>query len=97
MEAVTPLDHHFRIASLHDSACKDIHRREIMVYHLKVLELGGIDDLLIYLREVHSSLRRYLSDGLITIEPTPAWTNFQAIQEVIECSISDVERMLIVV
>jgi hypothetical protein len=79
MEAVTPLDHDFRITSLHDSSCKDVHSREIIVDHLEVLELGGIDDLLIYLREVLGSLRCYLSDGLVTIEPTPAWTNLQAV------------------
>jgi hypothetical protein len=79
VETITPLDHDFRVTSLHNSACKDVHSWKIIVDRLEIIELGGIDDLLIYLGKIDGSLRRYLSDRLVTVEPTPAWTNFQAV------------------
>lgn len=94
METVASFDHLFCIPALHYFPFQNLHGWEIIVNNIKIVEFVAFtDDLLINFGQVLSSLSCESSDCLVCIEPSPAWTNFQAVEEIINISISNVERM----
>lgn len=97
VEAVALLYHHLRITSLHHPAGQQVHRGEVVVYHLEIAEGGGVYDLLVDCREFSGSLSSHLSVSLVAVEPTEAGANLEAVEEVVEGGVRDVQRMLIVV
>jgi hypothetical protein len=97
VEAVTRFNHTLWVASLHHLPLEDLHRWKIIVNHIEVFILVLIDNFLIDLAQIVSSICGELSDSIVAVEPTPARTDFQAVEEVIYVSISDIEWMCLIV
>lgn len=94
METVTSFDHLLCISALHYFPFQNLHGWEIIVNNIKVVKFVAFtDDLLINFGQVLGSLSCESSDCLVCIEPSPARTNFQTVEEIIHIGISDVERV----
>lgn len=94
METITSFNHLLWIASFHHLSFEDFHSWEIVVNQIEVLEgVALVDDLLVDFRKILSSLGGKSSHGLVGVEPSPAWTDLQAIEEIVDISISNIQRM----
>ncbi len=94
METVTSFDHFLWLASFHNFSLQDLHHWEIVVNQIKVLEsVTFAYDLLVDFREVLGSFSGKPSDSFVGVEPSPARTDLEAVQEVINISVSDVQWM----
>jgi len=68
----------------------DFRKGQREIGQIKVVESVVADDLHINLIELHRSLSCGVSRVTITIHPTPAWGNAQAVEVVVNIGISDV-------
>lgn len=94
METITSFDHLPSITSFNDFSLQNLHGWEVVINDIKVLELVSlVDDLLINFGKVLSSLSGESSDSFIGVEPSPTGTDFKTVEEIINVSISDIQRM----
>ena len=94
METITSFNHIFWITSFHHFSLQNFHGWEIVVNQIKVLEsVPFADDLLVDFGKVLGSFSGKSSDSFVGVEPSPARTDFEAVQEVINISVSDIQGM----
>lgn len=94
METITSLNHVFSITSFNDLSLQNLHGWEVVVNNIKVLELVSlVDDLLVNFGKVLGSLGSEVPYSIVGIEPSPAWTDFKTVEEVVNISIGDIQRM----
>jgi hypothetical protein len=94
MESVASFDHLLWITAFHDFSFEDFHGWEIVVNQIKVLEFVAlVYDLLVDFRKILGPLGSESSDGFVSVEPSPARADLEAVQEIINISISNIQRM----
>ncbi len=94
MESIASFDHLLWITTFHDFSFEDFHGWEIIVNQIEVLEgVALVDDLLVDFRKILGSLGGESSDGFVGVEPSPAWTDLETIEEIVDISISNIQRM----
>ena len=94
MESIASFYHLLWITTFHDFSFEDFHGWEIIVNQIEVLEgVALVDDLLVDFRKILGSLGGESSDGFVGVEPSPAWTDLETIEEIVDISISNIQRM----
>ena len=58
-----------------------------------MLESALRQDFLINFAEVLGSLGGELPDCFVAVKPAPAWTDLQAVEEIVDCGVGYVERV----
>jgi len=53
-------------------------------------------DLLVDFAEVVSPFCGKLADSIVAVEPAPAWADFEAVEEIINIAISNIQRMSLI-
>ena len=96
METVASFDHGLRITNLHDFSLKDLPSWEVIVHHVEVFVGTLSDDLTVDLGEVVGTLGGELADSVVAVQPAPAGTYLQAVQEIVNCLVGDVQRMYLI-
>lgn len=88
VESVASFDQLFGVASFHDLSLQDFNSWEFIVNHIEILEFCAIiDNLLIHFGEVLGTFGRESADCGVAVEPSPARTDLQAVEEVVDCLI----------
>ena len=97
VEAVASLDHGLRVAALHHLSLEDLPSWEVVVDHVEVF-VGTLSDYLaVDLGQVVGSFGGELADGVVAVQPASAGTDLEAVQEIVDCLVGDVQRMDLVV
>ena len=61
--------------------------REIIELDVEVVECCCSNDVLVDIVELMCSLSSCLSDGRVSVHPSPAWTRVQAVKKIVEISV----------
>lgn len=83
METVTSLYHALGIASLSYFSSQNFLSRKIVISSIKIFEGSLVENFLVDLTQILSSFSSKFSHGFVTIQPTPARTNFKAVKKII--------------
>jgi|688.fasta_scaffold1134421_1 hypothetical protein len=95
VESVASFNHLLWISTLQYLSFKYLHGREVIIHHIEVFVSFLSNNFCIDFRKVLGAFRCEFSHSFIAVKPAPTRTNFEAIEEIINSGIGNIERVRI--